>query len=301
MKVIITGGTGLIGRSFAQALLPEHEVIILTRNTAKHNAPSGTKVVQWDAQSADNWGHLIDNQTAIVNLAGAGISDGRWTKTRKEEITQSRVKAGQAVMQAIEKASQKPAVLLQASAIGYYGTQYHDHYLDETTPAGNDFLANVVQEWEASTAGASSKGVRRVVLRTGVVFSPDGGALPQIVSPFRLGLGGPLGSGEQWVSWIHIADQIRAMQFLLTQPEARGIYNLTAPNPVTNRFLANKVGVVLNALTFVPAPAFALKLALGEMATIVLDGQRVFPNRLLEEGFNFRYTDVETALRALLA
>jgi uncharacterized protein len=301
MRIIITGGTGLIGKPLSAALLNEgHEVIILSRNPAQRKGiPPGVRLERWDGQSADGWGTLADGAGAIINLAGEGIADGRWSEERKQRILASRVNAGKAVVQAIAQAQQKPGVLIQASAVGYYGPRGDEIITEESAP-GADFLSRVCFEWEASTAPASQQGVRRPVLRTGIVFSNDGGAFPRLVLPFHLFAGGPVGSGKQWYPWIHIDDEVRAIQFLLNHPTATGPFNLSAPEPLTNKALAREIGKVMNRPAFLPAPSFGLQIVFGEMSTVVLDGQRAIPKRLQELGFQFKYPTAEAALRALL-
>ena len=302
MRIIITGGTGLIGRSLGQALVAEgHEVIALTRNPDKvKDAPSGMRLQQWDGKSAAQWGQLADGDYAIVNLAGEGIADGRWSSARKQAIRQSRVDAGKAVMSAIEAAKTKPRVLVQASAVGYYGAATGDEVLAEQHSPGADFLSKVCFDWELSTAAVSRAGVRRAVIRTGIVLSNEGGAFPKLVMPFNFFIGGALGSGKQWMPWIHWEDQNRAIQFLLANPHAEGAFNLAAPNPVRNSELAKIVGTVKGRPSFMPTPGFALQTIFGEMATVLLDGQRAVPQRLQELGFEFKYTTAESAIRNLL-
>lgn len=302
MRIIITGGTGLIGRPLSQALVSEgHEVIILSRQPEKvKNAPAGVNVQKWDAKSAEGWGQLANGAGAIVNLAGAGIADERWSAERKQLIRQSRLDAGRAVMEAIAAADVKPGVLIQASAVGYYGIQSGDAQLTESASPGADFLSKVCFDWEASTAPVSRFGVRRAVIRTGVVLSNEGGAFPKQVMPFKFFAGGPVGSGKQWYPWIHIDDQVRAIQFLIANDKASGPYNLTAPNPVTNKEFGQLIGAVLGKPAFMPAPGFAMKTVFGEMSIILLEGQRAIPQRLLDLGFKFNYETAQAALRALL-
>ena len=300
-KVVITGGTGLIGKALSAELANDYEVVILSRNPKKYakSMPANVQLVLWDAVSADGWAEHADGAHAIINLAGAGIADARWTPARKELIINSRVNAGKAVVQAIEQAQIKPQVLLQASAVGYYGNREAE-VLDETSAPGTDFMADVVQQWEASTTQVDEMGVRRAVMRIGVVLSNDGGALPKLVMPFGLFAGGGLGSGEQYMSWIHEYDLIRSIRMLMEDGAANGVYNLTAPAPVENITMARKIGTVLGKPSLLSAPAIALKLLMGEMSAVVLDGQRVIPIRLKQQGYRFRYADVETALRNLL-
>jgi uncharacterized protein (TIGR01777 family) len=300
MRVIITGGTGLIGRALAQSLVTDgHEVIVLTRNPNRSSGlPTAVKLVGWNGESANGWSQFADSADAIVNLAGEGIADGRWSEERKRSIYLSRVNAGKAVMEAIEAATIKPKVLIQSSAVGYYGAS-DDRILTESAGPGADFLAQVCFDWEASTAGASSLGVRRVVIRTGIVLSNDGGAWPKIVLPFKLFAGGPMGNGKQYWPWIHLEDEVRAIRFLMENPEASGVYNLSAPTPLTSSEFAKVLGGVMGRPAFFPAPAPAIKIALGEMSTVLLDGQRAVPQRLQDVGFTFKYASAESAFRAL--
>ncbi len=302
MRIIITGGTGLIGAALTRSLLGDgHEVIVLSRNPAKHKGgPEGQTLVQWDGRSAAGWGEHANGADAIVNLAGEGIADGRWSQTRRKRILQSRLDAATAVMGAMTAATEKPRVLVQGSAVGYYGPRKAERIAEEMSP-GTDWLSHVVWEWENATAAASRLGVRRAVARTGVVFSPKGGAFPKMKLPFDLVFaGGPLGSGDQYVPWIHIEDEVRALRFLIENPSAEGAYNLSAPNPVTYKEFASAMGEVMGRTSFMPAPGFALKAVLGDMASILLTGQRVVPTRLLEQGFTFNYPDLEAALRNIL-
>lgn len=305
MRILITGGTGMIGNRLVATLAEAgHEVIVLSRSPQKYTFPDGARGEEWDAQTSAGWGHLADGADAIINLAGENIAgDGlfpdRWTAEKKRRIHESRIMAGQAVTEAIEQAAQKPRVLLQSSGVDYYGDT-GDQPVTEDSPAGNTFLAQVCVDWEASTAPAEAMGVRRVVLRTGVVFSMEGGALPITVLPFRLFAGGPLGNGRQWMPWIHIDDVVATMVYLLENESAAGPINLVTPNPVQNKELANAIGEVLKRPSFIPAPAAAMRLALGETADLVLHSHRVLPEKLQALNYPFRYTDVRVALRDLL-
>ncbi len=299
-RIIITGGTGLIGRALAAELAAAgYEVVVLSRDPLRaRGLPPGVRAGKWDGRTAQGWGSRADGAYAIVNLAGENLAGGRWTAARKERIRQSRLNAGQAVVEAVRAAERKPAVVVQASGIGYYGPR-GDEEVTEEAPPGSDFLGRLAVEWEASTAPVEVLGVRRVVIRTGVVLSAEGGALPRLALPFRFFLGGPLGSGRQWTPWIHIADEVGAIRFLVEQEGARGPYNLAAPHPVTNRELARALGRVLHRPAWLPVPAPALQLALGEMSAVLLTGQRAVPKRLLEAGFVFRFPEVEAALQDL--
>jgi uncharacterized protein (TIGR01777 family) len=308
MRVIIAGGTGLIGRALAASLAGDgHEVFVLSRAPERAaGLPGGVRVEQWDGRSARGWDALADGADAVVNLAGASIGGegffpSRWTAARKRAIRESRLDAGQAVVQAVERASQKPGVVVQSSAVGYYGPDHGDALLDDSAAPAGDFLGGVAVEWEASTAAVERAGVRRAIVRSGVVLSAEDGALPRLLLPFKLFAGGPFGSGRQWVSWIHLADEVRAIRFVIENQAASGPFNLSAPNPVTNADLGRAIGRVMRRPYFVPVPGFAMRAAFGEVASVVLDGQRVVPHRLQALGFEFRFTDAEAALRDLLS
>jgi uncharacterized protein (TIGR01777 family) len=301
MRILITGGMGLIGRALAGDLGGAgHEVVVLTRDPAKAPPlPPNTRAAQWDGRTPAGWASLLDGDTAIVHLAGESVGAGRWSEARKRRIRESRVESGKAVIAAIRHAAERPRVLLQGSAVGYYGP-CGDEAVTESHPPGDDFLARVCVEWEGSTAEAEALGVRRAVLRTGVVLSAAGGALPRMALPFRLMAGGPLGGGRQWLPWIHVADEVGAIRFLLERQDARGPFNLTAPRPLTNRDFSRALGKVLKRPSFAPAPGFALRLLLGEMAEALLTGQRAVPHRLLELGYEFRHPEASGALHDLL-
>ncbi len=295
-RVIITGGSGLIGSALARELgQAGREVVVLSRDPeALDVQPIGVRAVRWDGRTGAGWAELADGAEAIVNLAGENIA-GRWTPERKERIRQSRVAAGGAVMEAIATAARKPGVLVQASAVGYYGPR-GDELVTEETPPGNDFLAQTCVAWEGSTAAAENLGVRRVVIRTGIVLSRAGGALPRLLRPYRLFVGGPLGSGRQWMPWIHIADQVGAIRFLIERPQARGPFNLAAPAPLINSQFGRALGRALRRPSLLPAPAFALRRLLGEMSLVVLEGQRAVPERLLALGYSFKFPEAKPAL-----
>ena len=276
MRVLITGGAGLIGRALAANLIGDgHDVVVLSR----------------------------DPQTAaglIINLAGENIAAGRWTPQRKRRIRDSRLSAGRAVVQAVEAAARRPGVVIQASGVGFYGNCSDDEEVTEETPPGDDFLAQLAIEWEGSTSCVRELGVRWVAIRTGVVLSTEGGAMARMMLPVRLLSAGRFGSGRQWFPWIHIADEVDAIRFLIENEAASGPFNLVATNPVTNAEFARNLGRELGRSLLVPVPALALRILLGEMATALLGGQRAVPRRLLQMGFTFRFQDVGTALRDLL-
>lgn len=311
MKVIVAGGTGLIGGALVNSLVQDgHEVIVLSRRPGRPmDASDAVQMVYWDAKTAEGWGHHADGADAIVNLTGENLAGKgiipimpqRWTPKRRQRILESRVNAGHAIVEAVRAAKVKPGVVVQASAIGYYGPQEGDQALTEAAPPASDFLSRVCQDWEASTEAVERLGVRRVVLRSGAVLSTEDGALPRQLLPFQLFAGGPMGSGKQWYSWIHLDDEVRAIRFLLANSNAKGVYNLVAPNPVTNADFSKTLGKVTHRPSWLPIPAFVFQLAFGEVATVVVDGQRVAPAKLLDQGFTFRFSEVEPALRDLLA
>ena len=302
MRIIITGGTGLIGKALCPLLLADgHLVTVLSRTPdAARGMPRGVRIEEWDGKTPEGWSQLVNGADAIVNLAGAGIADSRWTAQRKQLLRESRIHAGLAIQKAIQQAVQKPKVLIQSSAVGYYGAHTDDELITEAAAPGKDFLAKVCFDWEMSTAPVSKMGVRRPVIRTGVVLSKDGGALPKMLLPFKFFAGGPIGSGKQWLPWIHISDQVRAIKFLLDHPSADGPFNLAAPNPVNNKQFGEILGAIMRRPAFMPTPGLAMKAVFGEMSTVLLDGQRAVPQRLEALGFAFTYPTLREALSDLL-
>ena len=309
LRVLLPGGSGFLGRALAKSLLNEgHEVIILTRRPPRSKAsPSSVQYQKWDGETTEGWGHLVEGIDAIVNLTGQTIGGTnlkevllqRWTPSRKREILESRVHAGGAIVEAIRDSDRKPRVLLQMSASGYYGHRPAGEQT-EASPPGDDFLSRVCVAWEAATKPAEGLGVRRIVARTGIVLSRQGGLLPIFALPFRMFVGGPLGSGRQGLTWVHLEDLLRAMQFLLGSSSASGVYNITAPKPASNAEMGRAIARTLRRPYWLPVPEFALRLALGGKAMLVLEGQRVVPRRLLEEGFTFLYPDLDQALPHLM-
>ncbi len=299
--VLITGGTGLIGSALVAALYPRgYRITVFSRHPERHRRrmPLAVNLARWEPRPEALLPYL-ETADAVVNLIGANIAAGRWTPRRKRELYESRVLAGRVLAHAWFQVQSPPRVLLQMSAVGYYGDR-GDQTVTETTPPGDDFLARLCVDWEASTEPVEALGTRRVVMRTGIVLSTRGGALPRLLLPVRLGLGGPLGSGAFYMPWIHIHDHVRAMLFFLEEPETQGVYNLCSPHPVTNAEFVRTLGRILRRPTWFRVPLFLLRLALGEMAQALTTSIRAVPERLLQAGFAFRFPHLEPALRDLL-
>jgi uncharacterized protein len=299
MKVVIAGGTGFLGRPLADALAAqEHAVVVLTRG-ASSTRPNGVRLVPWTPDGeAGAFAREIDGADAVVNLAGESIAAGRWSPERKRAILDSRIKATRSLTEAIARAARPPGVLISGSAVGYYGP-HADDIVTEDTPSGSDFLARVCQHWEAE-ADRASVHTRVVCIRTGLVLALDGGALPQMLPPFRMFAGGPVGSGKQYWPWIHRDDWIALVRWAIGQSTVSGALNATAPNPVTNAAFAHSLGAAMHRPSVLPAPAFALRLLLGEMAdALLLSGQRAIPAKAQHQWFTFQHEEIASALRAI--
>jgi len=301
MNIIVAGGSGMIGQSLTEVLRRDgHQVYVLSRNPHAVVLPPGVEAVGWDGKTSQGWEALVEEANAIINLAGANIGERPWTNERKRMIRTSRTEPGAAIVSAVQKSVRKPAVVFQMAGVGYYGPR-GDEILDEASSRGDDFLAGVGIDWENSTRPLVEMGVRRVIMRAGVVLSPKkGGVLDPFLLQYRLFAGGPLGSGRQWISWIHIRDLISAFQFLLEQEDASDVFNASSPEPVTNATFGRTLAKVMRRPYWLPVPALALKVILGEMSTIVLTGQRVLPKRLLKMGFQFQYPELRRALEEIL-
>ncbi len=298
MRILITGGTGLIGRHLCKALLAEgHELTVFSRNPATVPAKCGAGVQAmstWDAWRPDM--HF----DAVINLAGEPIVDARWTEQRKQVLWTSRVTLTEDLVRSMAQAEQKPAVLLSGSAVGYYGGR-GDMVLDETSAPGSDFPAQLCTAWEAAAKAAEGLGVRVCLLRTGLILSKEGGLLSRMLPPFRLGLGARVGDGRQWMSWVHIDDYVAMVLRLLHDEQMRGAFNMTSPAPVTNmEFTATLAAVLHRPAPFV-APASLLRLSMGESASLLLEGQRVLPKRMLASGMALRFEKLDDALKDLLS
>ncbi len=298
MRILVAGGSGFIGQAMLRAWAPQHSLAVLTRNPDKAHLPEGVQAVGWDARTLGEWTHSLENADALINLAGEPIAQ-RWTPEVKRRLWDSRVKTTELLAQAMQRIATPPRVMLQASAIGIYD-QSPDTVADEDSPAGAGFLADLGKAWEAAAASVQERGVRLCWMRIGVVLGAGGGALERMLTPFKLGVGGPIGSGKQWLSWIHLDDVVGAAAFLLEREDLSGAFNFTAPNPVTMQEFAKTLGRVLLRPALLRVPAFALRWMLGEAAEFLLQGSRVLPKRLQDAGYPFRYPTLETALRSLL-
>ena len=305
MKVAVTGATGFVGSRLVERLQGEgHQILVLTRNAepAKRVFPTATfpnvEIVAYSPLESGAWQRSISGCDAVVNLAGAPIAESRWTPERKQEISDSRKLGTRKIVEAIAQANPKPTVLVNSSAIGYYGTSETATF-EESAKPGSDFLAQVCQDWEYEAERVKSSGVRLVILRTGIVLGM-GGAIAKMLLPFRMFAGGPIGSGRQWFSWIHRDDLVGLILQALTQTDMIGTYNATAPHPVRMTELCQALGQVLNRPSWLPVPDFVLEALLGDGAQVVLQGQQVLPTRTESSGFKFVYPTVKPALEEFL-
>lgn len=305
MRVFLMGGTGLVGGRLIPKLKElGHEVVLLTRRPeqAKDTFGSQCEVVSGNPKEAGAWMEAVDGCDAVINLTGEGVFNKRWTAAFKQELYDSRIISTRHAVQALERKPQSdagtPKILVNASAIGYYGA-HGDEILDESSPPGDDFLAKLCIDWEKAALAAQEKGIRVAIVRVGVVLD-KGGALQKMILPFKMFVGGPVGSGKQYVSWIHYADLVSIFLLSLENNDATGPLNGTAPNPITNKELSTAIGKTLCRPSFLPAPSFGLRLALGQVAEVVTTGQRVLPKRAQELAYPFQFTDIETALKDIL-
>ena len=302
-RILVTGATGFVGRPLSLELAGAgYEVVVLGRRRveAERIFAEQVKVVEWDAATSQGWSELPDGALAIVNLAGDNIGAGRWTAKKKQQILKSRLDAGKAVTEAIRGVEHKPRVLIQASGVGYYGDR-GDELLDENSSNGSGFLADVARQWEESVREVESFGVRVATIRLGVVLGAGGGVMSRLIPPFRFFVGGHPGSGRQWLPWVHIDDVIGIIRFLIENADCEGPFNVTLPNPTVSKDFYNLLGRTLHRPAVFPMPAFALKLALGEMATeLLLSSTRVIPKKLLDAGYEFKFTEPTTAFGNIL-
>jgi uncharacterized protein (TIGR01777 family) len=296
MKILVTGSTGLVGSALIPALKSSgHQIVRLVRSK-----PKDASEVYWNPEQGTINAVELEGLGAVVHLAGENLAAGRWTDEKKQRIRESRIKGTRLLSETLAQLNEKPAVLVSASAVGFYGSR-GDEVLTEQSASGSDFLAEVCREWELATQAAAQAGIRVVNLRFGVIFSGEGGALKKMLLPFRLGVGGKLGSGHQYMSWIAIDDAVGAIEHALQNDSLRGPVNVVAPQAATNREFTKTLGRVLSRPTIFPVPAFAARLAFGEMAdATLLSSQRVEPERLNEAGYSFKYPTLEAALRHVL-
>lgn len=297
MRIVIAGGTGFIGEPLVRRLVARgDEVTVLSRNPAKVKAGRG---LAWDGKTQGAWSDAVASADAVINLAGEGVADARWTADRKQKLISSRLDATRALVEAMRRDASRRRVFVNASAVGLYGDR-GDETLDENSAPGAGFLADLVKQWEEA-ARAAEPLARLVVIRIGIVLAKDGGALGKMLLPFKLGGGGPIGNGKQWMSWIDREDVLRMIEWALDHETVRGVFNATAPEPVRNRDFARALGAALRRPALLPAPPFALRIAFGEMADeALIAGQRVLPQRALSEGFVFESRTIDAALARVL-
>lgn len=305
MKIAMTGATGFVGRRFVERSQAEgHQVLVLIRNTARlpevfpPDQFPNVEGISYTPKDSGSWQAAIAGCDAVVNLAGEPLFGARWTPERKQEILASRQLGTQKIVEAIAQAQPKPAVLVSASAVGYYGTSESKTF-DETSPPGNDFLANVCKTWEAEAQKVKDVGARLVILRLGIVLGM-GGAIAQMLTPFKLFAGGPIGSGRQWFSWIHREDLVNLILYALTHSETEGVLNATAPDPVQMAEFCQSLADALDRPSWLPVPGFALELLLGDAAKVILEGQKVLPQRTQACGFKHQYPLIKPALEQIL-
>lgn len=299
MKLVITGATGFIGSAVVDQLWSQyHSLSLLSRNPPREINVAKKEWLVWNPGVPGDWEYCVDGADGIINLAGEPLAAKRWTEARKEKIRSSRLDSTRALVRAIAKAKIKPKFLINASAVGYYGAR-GDEAITEESASGTDYLARVCVEWEAEAKKAESEGARVVLLRTGIVLDRGRGALAKMVPPFKFFAGGPLGSGNQWMPWIHIEDQVGLLLFLMNNENAHGPFNCTAPNPVTMAEFSKTLGETLNRPSWATVPGGVLALVLGEMSEILLNGQRALPQAALKLGYQFRYPHLLPALQSL--
>ena len=302
MHVIITGATGLIGKHLCAHLLRRgHTVTAVSRNAAQAQKVMGhpVNVIEWPQLNQTDWSDKFEDDFAIVNLAGESISSMWWTTSKRAKILQSRIKVGQSLVKAVSRSAAKPRLVIQASAIGFYG-HHTDITCDESSANGRGFLASITRQWEDSTKLLQSEKTRHVIIRSGIVLSQDGGALPKFLTQFKLYVGGVIGKGSRWFSWIHIQDEVSAIRFLLEKNDSSGVYNLTSPNPVTMAEFCSTLGNELHKPAWLHTPGLPLKIVFGLAAKeLLLADQRVIPRRLTEAGFSFEFPTIKEALRTI--
>ncbi|HDQ00098.1 MAG TPA: TIGR01777 family protein [bacterium] len=299
-RIILAGGSGFIGRALADRLVSRgDEVIVLSRNPQQSQTKlsSDVKIIGWDGNSVQEWVDAIDGAQAVVNLVGENLASLRWTKNKKSKIVQSRIRAGQVLVAALQRTTTKPALFVQTSGIGYYGSP-GDKLLDEWSPIGAGFMPGVALQWEKSIAPVVEMGLRTIIIRSGLVLAKDSGFLKMVSLPFRFFVGGHLGSGKQWLSWIHLEDEIAAIVHLMDNQQASGIFNLCSPNPVQAKEFFRELGKAIHRSSWFHVPGLFLRVMLGEIADeIILVSQRATPKKLLQTGFDFKYASLTAAFQ----
>ncbi len=302
MRIVITGATGFIGKALCRELHKDYELIALSRNPDKAaKSMSGLAApVRWDTKIPESFQQALDGALAVINLAGENIASGLWTKSKKAAILQSRVDAAEAIVKAVEQTKKNPAVIIHASAVGFYGNT-EDRTLSEDSSPGSGFLAEVCQKTESTIRQVENLGVCLAIVRLGVVLGPGGGLISRLLPPFRFYMGCRIATKNQWLSWIHIDDVVGAIRFIIESADLKGIFNLTSPNPVPAKDFYTSLGKVMHRPVLFSVPTFALKLLLRDMANeLFLAGQRTIPQNLLHAGYEFKYTDLETALQDII-
>ncbi|MEH7439439.1 TIGR01777 family oxidoreductase [Neobacillus drentensis] len=301
MKIAIAGGTGFVGKALVNELSKyNHEIVILTRRTRKSSEKANVRYTQWLTDNANPVMDLQDTDI-FINLAGESINNGRWTEERKSKILSSRIEAVDAVLDIINQLDRKPQALINASAIGIYGTSETKVFTENNEKLGTDFLAETVVKWEQEASKAVPLGIRTVLCRFGIILEKDAGALPKMLMPYKWFIGGNIGSGKQWMSWIHLEDVVKGIIFAIENKQIQGPVNFTAPHPVMMSDFGKTLAEILDRPHWLPVPSFALRLLLGEMSTLVVDGQKVLPNKLLDHGFQFQYPNLEKALKNIFS
>ncbi|MGY4690550.1 TIGR01777 family oxidoreductase [Salibacterium sp. K-3] len=296
MNILAAGGTGLVGSALTGYLTGlGHHVFILTRNASSKQNKDLVTFVEWLQPGARPEDHLPDID-AVINLAGASINS-RWTEKQKQKILQSRLDAAGEINRLIGALDRSPEVLINASAVGWYGTSKTAEFTEKSSPANSNFLQHVCEQWEKEASRAADAGVRTVLARFGLILDDSGGALPKMMFPYKLFAGGPIGSGDQWYSWVHLQDVIQLICFAIHHKNMEGPLNVTAPNPERMREFGRKLGSTLNRPHWAPVPAFVIRTALGDMSTLILEGQKVIPQKALQHGFSFTYPNLEKALQ----
>lgn len=299
MRILIAGGTGFIGSQLTEKLVQEqHDLFVLTRNPERNTNTKQVTYIEW-LRKGTKPEKQLPSIDAVINLAGESLNSGRWNEKRKQAIMNSRIQSTRELIRIIQNLPEPPGVLIQASAIGYYGTSSDETFTENHAESGNDFLADVVTRWEEEAKKADSL-LRTVIIRFGVVLGNKGGALPKMVLPYKWFIGGKVGTGRQWVSWIHVDDLVNLIDFSMKNSQVRGVLNGTAPSPVRNEEFGKTIGQLLHRPHWMPVPSFALRVLFGEMSLLLLEGQKVLPEKAMDYGFSFTYPKLDQALESIL-